>query len=148
MDELIGVLKSEVLRLNGVLESFRDFASLQRLTMRPADVLGVLEEIVRLIAPQAEQQRVEVTLRPPEPDLPRVPLDAEKFKQAVLNLVINALEAMPDGGSWSSRASARRRRALDRGRRHRSRAFPRRSSKTCSSPTSRPRTGGPAWGWP
>ena len=32
VDELIGVVKSEVLRLNGVLESFRDFASLQRLT--------------------------------------------------------------------------------------------------------------------
>ena len=65
VDELIGVVKSEVLRLNGVLESFRDFASLQRLTMRPADVFVVLEEVVRLIRPQADQQHVEVTLQRP-----------------------------------------------------------------------------------
>ena len=45
MDELIGVLKTEVRRLNGVLESFRDFASLQRLTVRPADVREVLEDV-------------------------------------------------------------------------------------------------------
>ena len=62
VDELIGVLKSEILRLNGVLESFRDFASLQRLNLRPADVSELLEEIVRLIGPQAAQQHVEVVL--------------------------------------------------------------------------------------
>jgi Histidine kinase-, DNA gyrase B-, and HSP90-like ATPase len=62
---------------------------------------------VCLFAPQAEQQRVDVRLRRPETDLPRVSLDAEKFKQAVLNLVINALEAMPEGGDLVLAASAR-----------------------------------------
>jgi nitrogen fixation/metabolism regulation signal transduction histidine kinase len=42
VNESIGVLKSEIVRLNGVLDSFRDFASLQRLTMRPADVSEIL----------------------------------------------------------------------------------------------------------
>jgi two-component system sensor histidine kinase HydH len=105
-DELIGVLKSEILRLNGVLDSFRDFASLQRLTMRPADIFDVLEETLRLIGPQAAEQHVEVTLRRPEADLPRARLDYDKFKQAVLNLVINALEAMPGGGDLVLGASA------------------------------------------
>ena len=52
--KLIGVLKSEVLRLNGVLESFfRDFREPSCcLVRRLADVLAVLEEIVRLIGPQ------------------------------------------------------------------------------------------------
>jgi PAS domain S-box-containing protein len=106
-DELMGVLKSEMRRLNGVLDSFRDFASLQRLTLRPADVFEILEQTVKLIAPQAAQQQVEVTLRRPEEDLPRVPLDYDKFQQAVLNLVINALEATPEGGSLVLGASAR-----------------------------------------
>jgi signal transduction histidine kinase len=74
------------------------FASLRCLVKRPTDVFAVLEEIVRLIAPQAEQQGVEINLRLPESHLARVMLDAEKFKQAILNLVINALEAMPAGG--------------------------------------------------
>ena len=108
VDELLGVVKSEILRLNGVLDSFRDFASLQRLTLRPAEVFDLLKDTVRLIGPQALQQRVEVTLRRPDSALTGVPLDGDKFKQAVLNLVLNALEAMPDGGSLRLDASAGR----------------------------------------
>ncbi|MGP0066586.1 MAG: two-component system sensor histidine kinase NtrB [Isosphaeraceae bacterium] len=107
VDELIGVVKSEVLRLNGVLESFRDFASLQSLTVRPADIFVVLEEVSQLIGPQAAEQHVEVSLLGPDAGLPRVPLDLEKIKQAVLNLVINALEAMPGGGGLVMEASVR-----------------------------------------
>jgi two-component system, NtrC family, sensor histidine kinase HydH len=106
-DELIGVLKSEVRRLTGVLESFRDFASLQRLAVRQADISEVLGDIARLIGPQADQQHVEVTLRCSGERLPQVPLDVEKFKQAVLNLVVNAIEAMPGGGNLILGASAR-----------------------------------------
>ncbi len=106
VEDLLGVLKSEVLRLNGVLESFRDFASLQRLTLRPADVEGVLEEVARLIAPQAAGQRIDVAVHRPGSSLPPVPLDVEKIKQALLNLVINAIEAMPEGGALTLAAAA------------------------------------------
>jgi two-component system sensor histidine kinase HydH len=98
VDELVEVLKTEVCRLNGVLESFRTFANLQNLTIQPTDALEVVENAIRLIRPQAAQQRVAITLLHPEKELPPVPLDADKFEQAVLNLVINALEAMPAGG--------------------------------------------------
>jgi PAS domain S-box-containing protein len=98
VDELVGVLKTEVCRLNGVLESFRSFAHLQRLSFEPTDALGVVETAIRLIRPQAAEQGVQITLLHPEKELPLVRLDAEKFEQAVLNLVINALEAMPKGG--------------------------------------------------
>jgi two-component system, NtrC family, sensor histidine kinase HydH len=107
VDEMIGVVKSEILRLNSVLDSFRDFASLHRLTLRPTNLVDLLKDTVRLIGPQALQQHVEVTLRHPEGDLAEVPLDGDKFKQAVLNLVINALEAMPEGGELTLDASAR-----------------------------------------
>ena len=105
-EELIGVVKSEIHRLNGVLDSFRDFASLHRLSPRPTDVADLLGDIARLIGPQALQQHVEVSVRCQEAALARVPLDGDKFKQAVLNLVLNALEAMPDGGGLHLGASA------------------------------------------
>jgi signal transduction histidine kinase len=105
VDELVGVLKTEVCRLNGVLESFRSFANLQRLTLQPTDALGVVEKVLRLIRPQAAEQGVTITLLHPEMELPTVPLDAEKFEQALLNLVINALEAMPEGGRLTVRAT-------------------------------------------
>jgi PAS domain S-box-containing protein len=99
VDELVGVLKTEVTRLNGVLENFRSFANLQRLTVQPTDALGVVEKVIRLIRPQAAQQGVQILLLHPETELPPIPLDAEKLEQVILNLVINALEAMPRGGS-------------------------------------------------
>jgi signal transduction histidine kinase len=103
MDEMVAVLKTEVCRLNGVLESFRSFAHLQKLSVQPTDALEVVEKVIRLIRPQAAEQQVQITLLHPEKELPPVPLDAEKFEQVVLNLVINALDAMPRGGHLSIR---------------------------------------------
>jgi nitrogen-specific signal transduction histidine kinase len=103
-DELVAVLKTEVCRLNGVLESFRTFANLQHLTLEPTDALAVVDNVIRLVHPQSAAQGVRITLLHPESELPPVRLDAAKFEQAVLNLVINALEAMPEGGSLSLNA--------------------------------------------
>jgi two-component system sensor histidine kinase HydH len=103
--EVFGVLKSEVRRLNITLESFRNFACLERLQLRRVDVQEVLEDVIRLIRPQATQQGVRVELLRAEGGLPRVALDPEKIEQAVLNLVLNALEAMPRGGELSLRAT-------------------------------------------
>jgi two-component system sensor histidine kinase HydH len=102
--ELIGILKAEVRRLNLTLESFRNLASLERLHLKLVDVRDVLGEVVRLIRPQASQQRVRLELLRDEGQLPRVRVDSEKIEQAVLNLVLNALEAMPEGGDLSLRA--------------------------------------------
>ncbi|NLF72124.1 MAG: PAS domain-containing protein [Candidatus Anammoximicrobium sp.] len=102
-DDLLSVLKTEICRLNGVLEGFRSFASLQRLHLQPLDVPAVLDESLRLISPQAANQGVQIQFSRPETELPLVPLDSQKFQQAVLNLLINALEAMPGGGTLSLR---------------------------------------------
>ncbi|HLN29125.1 MAG TPA: ATP-binding protein [Gemmataceae bacterium] len=107
VEELVGILKTEVYRLNGVLDSFRSFANLQRLRVQPTDALRVLENTARLVAPQAAQYQVKINFVSPDAPLPPVPLDAEKFEQAILNLVINALEAMPGGGCVTLRATVR-----------------------------------------
>ena len=105
MDEIVNVLKTEVCRLNGVLESFRTFANLQHLTLQPTDAVGVVENAIRLIRPQAADQRVQITFLHSEKELPPIALDAGKFEQAVLNLIINALEAMPAGGKLTVSAT-------------------------------------------
>jgi signal transduction histidine kinase len=107
IDELIGVLKTEVHRLNGVLESFRNFANLQKLSVQATDILDVLDNAVRLIRPQADQQGVQLALLHPETELPKVVVDEQKIEQALLNLLINALEAMPKGGTLSASAAAK-----------------------------------------
>jgi two-component system sensor histidine kinase HydH len=72
---------------------------LESLRIRPTDVLSVIERAIRLIRPQATEQRVDISLLHPPTHLPAAALDAERFEQAVLNLMINALEAMPSGGT-------------------------------------------------
>ena len=105
--ELIEVLKVEIERLDHVLVEFRDYADMESLSMEPTDLIGALERVARLIRPQAERQGVRVELRPPDLPLPPVPLDAEKFAQSLLNLAINALEAMPAGGTLVFAAAVR-----------------------------------------
>ncbi len=104
--ELFAVLNAEADRLNNVLDGFRDYAQLQRLSVQPTDAVRVLERVVHLIGPQAERQGVRLALRRPPAELPKVPLDAEKVEQAVLNLTINALEAMPNGGDLAIEVDA------------------------------------------
>ncbi len=104
--ELFSVLNAEADRLNNVLDGFRDYAQLQRLAVQPSDAVAILERIVHLIGPQAERQGVRLALKRPPSALPKVPLDPEKFEQAVLNLTINALEAMPTGGDLIIDAAA------------------------------------------
>lgn len=103
--EMINVLKSEVRRLNVTLDSFRNFANLQRLNLKPVDAQVVLEDLVRLIGPQATQQGVRLELQPTATPLPEVVLDSEKIQQALLNLMLNALEAMPSGGDLNLSAA-------------------------------------------
>jgi two-component system nitrogen regulation sensor histidine kinase GlnL len=98
ISELFDVLKTEVRRLDLTLEGFRSFASLQRLNLKRVDVQQVLEDVVRLIRPQAAQQGVRLECAPAAGPLPAVALDSEKIEQAMLNLVLNGLEAMPKGG--------------------------------------------------
>ena len=96
--ELIGVIKSEADRLNGVLDGFWDYAHVEGLYLQPTDAVAILGRVAQLIRPQAERQGVRIELRRPPHPMPAVPLDPEKFHRAVWNLTINAMEAMPAGG--------------------------------------------------
>lgn len=105
VDELLGVLKTEVTRLGGVLETFRDFASFRTLVVQPSDVMQLVEKAVRLVRPQADKQNVRIVVTKPEPALSALSLDPVKFEQVLLNLIINALEAMPKGGELTIRVA-------------------------------------------
>jgi len=93
----IDILSNEVRRLDRVVKTFLDFS--RPLEVRFADVdLGALaREVANLMTPQARASGVEMQFEPPaEPALMRG--DADLLKQAILNLVTNALEAMKNDG--------------------------------------------------
>jgi PAS domain S-box-containing protein len=103
--ELLGVLKTEVTRLGGVLETFRDFAAFRTLAVQPTNLMELVDKAVQLVRPQADKQNVRIVVTPPASPLALVSLDPIKFEQVLLNLIINALEAMPKGGELTIRLS-------------------------------------------
>jgi signal transduction histidine kinase len=91
------VIGSEIQRLDRVVQTLVDFTRPVELRLADMDLRRLLEDVVMLAAPEASQHGVTVEpMLPPEP-LP-VKADADLMKQAVLNVVINGIQAMPGGG--------------------------------------------------
>jgi signal transduction histidine kinase len=90
-------LKREIQRLHDIVENFLRFARVQDLKTAPADLNALVEEICDFYEPQASTQGIVVRTYF-APGLPPLAIDGDLFKQAVLNLMLNAQHAMPDGG--------------------------------------------------
>jgi signal transduction histidine kinase len=97
--EHLGVLKTEITRINGVLESFRNFASLATLKRSHTDLSQLVKQTAELIRPKSEQQHVELKLNLPSQPPPLISADSARLEQVLLNLVLNSLDSMRQGGT-------------------------------------------------
>jgi PAS domain S-box-containing protein len=97
------VVPRELERINGIVEGLLELARPARLTFKPVRVPTLLERTVELYGTRIEAQRVEV-YRDYVRDLPSIWADQEALYQALVNLVTNALDAMPSGGVLVLRA--------------------------------------------
>ena len=93
----IAVVQRECLRLQNLLDDFLNFAKLRTLRLEASDLNGEIERLLDFFAPKAKEAGIEVTCYL-DPDLPSVVLDREAFHGALFNLVLNAQQAMPQGG--------------------------------------------------
>lgn len=96
------ILIQETERLNRVMSDLLSVARPSELRLKPVRVESVLEQAARLIAPDAEEKGVAVHLRLPPPGaFPErgIRLDADRLMQALLNLLVNAVQATARGGS-------------------------------------------------
>ena len=95
-------IRGEVERLERILTDFRRYASLPPLTFETWDLAPLIEEVLDFNEPEAQRQNVQVSRDIHK--LPPIQLDPSQFKQALLNLIINAVQAMEDGGTLTVRA--------------------------------------------
>jgi signal transduction histidine kinase len=93
----IDVVKRECRRLEELLNGFLHFAGAHRLDLQPGDANRAIREVIELFRPQAMESKIEV-IEYLASDLPSVLLDPRSFHRALFNLVLNAQQAMPDGG--------------------------------------------------
>jgi signal transduction histidine kinase len=101
----VEVVRRECARLQSLLDDFLNFAKVRRLHLEPSDLNHQIDDVLDFFAPEAAEGNVDV-IRYLDPELPRVMLDREAFRQALLNLIINAKQAMPDGGQLVVRTTA------------------------------------------
>lgn len=84
-------------QLNQIVEQILDFARTTEPRRLPVDINQLLDDLTLLTRHKLRQHGVELH-RELAPDLPPVPGDAAQLEQAFLNLTLNAVEAMPEGG--------------------------------------------------
>ena len=96
--ENIDIIAHEIQRLDRVVQGFLRFARPQALRLAPVDLNAILAETARVAEAEATRAGVELVLDPGR-GLPPVTADAELIAQASGNLVHNAIQAMPGGGT-------------------------------------------------
>jgi len=96
-------LRRETQRLNDILEDFLRFARSPKLELVETDLNQVVAEVLEFQQPEAASRGVRI--RTAFGNIPRVRLDADLFRQALLNITINAEQAMPNGGDLMVRTA-------------------------------------------
>jgi signal transduction histidine kinase len=95
---LLHEMRSQVSRIRQVLQEYLRFARMPQSARAAVSLKGFLEEKLNFLQPLLDQKHVDLR-RTLDPNLPPVCVDAEQLWEAVLNLIRNALDAMPDGGN-------------------------------------------------
>lgn len=93
----VDIVKRECLRLEELLNDFLDYTRSHHLVFFPADANKDLREILDFFRPKAVESGIELITYFGN-DLPTIAIDKRSFHRAILNLLLNALEAMPGGG--------------------------------------------------
>jgi len=95
--QAVQVLDKEIDRLDQVVKRFLDFTRPMDVRLEATQLADLLKEVLEIAKPQLQKSNIQLAQLLPI-DVPEVYVDRALLKQAVLNLVLNAAEAMPNGG--------------------------------------------------
>ena len=95
--EHLDVATGEIKRLDGIIDQFLAAIRPSKPQFQRSQIDDLLGECLRVLKPEIEQAKVNIRLDVRK-DIPAMPLDPNQMKQAFLNLLRNACQAMPDGG--------------------------------------------------
>ncbi|PJA81835.1 MAG: two-component sensor histidine kinase, partial [Nitrospirae bacterium CG_4_9_14_3_um_filter_44_28] len=101
-NSLISNIKQEIHRLNKLVEDFLDYGKPLRLNLRKADIGKLLENTIGIIWAKAEAEKI--TIIKDYDSLPLLNMDSDLIKTCIFNVILNAFQAMPDGGALTIKA--------------------------------------------
>jgi len=98
------MILAEATRCRNIVRGLLDFARQNEVTKRPANLRVLIEDTVNVLRRQIPQDNIHIHIET-TPNLPLANVDAEQIKQVLINLIRNAAEFMPNGGTVTIRAA-------------------------------------------
>ncbi|MCL5058214.1 MAG: ATP-binding protein [Actinobacteria bacterium] len=98
MKDFTTVIKEQIDRQNRVIQELLDFGRPSKEMIQPVNINSLMEKVLTFTLPMLNQSniRLEVTFAP---DLPKILADPSRIKQVFVNLILNSIQAMPEGGN-------------------------------------------------
>jgi PAS domain S-box-containing protein len=97
LSDIVKVVKEEISRLNKLATDCLNFSKSGDLERKDEDIGHIFEELLSLITPHAELNGINISMKILT-GCPQVLVDKDKLKQALLNIIINAIDVMAGGG--------------------------------------------------
>jgi PAS domain S-box-containing protein len=97
MDKYLRVLNAETRRLSAILDNFMKFARPGSLRLHAIDTEQLLSHIMSLLQYEAQDRRIQLLAKTPD-TLPALMGDETEISQVLVNIIVNAFQAMPEGG--------------------------------------------------
>jgi signal transduction histidine kinase len=104
--EVAGEIHQQINRLKHTLRDLLDFARPREPEIEPCDVHEIIKPMLALVRPDAQKQRVQI-IEEFADNLPPISADAQQLQQAILNVLLNAVQAMPNGGTLTVKTESR-----------------------------------------
>lgn len=95
--ESIQVVLDEINRLEVVINELLDFARPMELMLEPVSLVDIIDDVLRLMEADLRSKKVEIVKRIDAP-IPAIMLDANRMRRVFMNIILNSMQAMPDGG--------------------------------------------------
>lgn len=96
LEEDISIIITEVDRLNGIIDRFLNFASPKKPELKVCDINSIINDVIKLISKDIKPDNIKLDIH--LGCIPLLMVDNEQIEQAFINIIINSVQAMPDGG--------------------------------------------------
>ncbi|HGJ67238.1 TPA: sensor histidine kinase [bacterium] len=97
--ESLLVVLDEINRLEIIVNGILDFARPMELTLEKANIANVIDEVIKLMKPNLTHKKIEIIEEIESQSISETMIDINKMKQVFMNIILNSIQAMPNGGN-------------------------------------------------